>query len=769
MIGFLMQTRPVPASRAFGFAGLLVLFALAASAQQPKRPLNHKDYDGWRSIHNPVLSRDGKYLAYGLFPQDGDGQVVVREIATGKEFRQDAGAVPAAPPRMADDPEEPPQRGLRLSFTSDGRYLAAGTYPAKAETEKAKKEKKKPEEMPQGGMVVIDLATGAATRVEGVRSFQTPEKGGPWVAYLKVAAPAAPPAAAPSSRSGSRRREYGTEMILRNLAAGQERSFADVLEAAFAKDGKTLVYTVASRKEEENGVFAVTPGSNGAPAALVQGKGKYSKLTWDRDSRQIVFLAAGKLCRWDRKSAAAAELVTGSTAGLQKGYQVSENGSFTFSRDGARVFFGCGTPRPPASEAAAPGEDRVVADLWHWMDDFVQPMQKVRAARDRGSSYTAVFHLADNKFVQLANAAMRTVYPSDDGRFALGADDHLYRRLVDYDSTYADEYVIDTLTGARRKAVERYRGAGYGGGFHWSPDGRHILFYRDKNWHTIAVPDGGVTNITAGIKANFWEEQEDRPQAPSGYGTAGWTRDGRFAVVYDRHDVWQISADGKTAKNVTDGLGRRENLQFRVLRLERDDDPDAPRGLDPEKPLLLRAENLDTRDSGFWRDRLNAETPPQKLIMGARNYRATQKAREADVLLVTASTFYDYPDLSVSDSNFRDLRRVTDANPQKAGLIWGTGELVRYRNADGVPLSAALYKPENFDAKKKYPLIVYIYERLSQNVQQLRGPQAGPLHQHLLLREQRLPGADAGYRLHHRLAGAERAQVRAAGGAGGGG
>ena len=59
---------------------------------------------------------------------------------------------------------------------------------------------------------------------------------------------------------------------------------------------------------------------------------------------------------------------------------------------------------------------------------------------------------------------------------------------------------------------------------------------------------------------------------------------------------------------------------------------------------------------------------------------------------------------------------MTDANPRQSQLIWGTGELVNYRNADGVELQAALYKPENFDPAKKYPMMVYLYERLSQNV-----------------------------------------------------
>ena len=101
-------------------------------------------------------------------------------------------------------------------------------------------------------------------------------------------------------------------------------------------------------------------------------------------------------------------------------------------------------------------------------------------------------------------------------------------------------------------------------------------------------------------------------------------------------------------------------------------------------------------------------------------------------------------------------------------LVWGNGELIKYRNADGVELQAALYKPENFDPSKKYPMMVYLYERLSQNVHNFVRPGARPFDQLLLLRQQWLPGADAGHRLHHRASGAERAQVRPAGGAGGG-
>ncbi len=86
------------------------------------------------------------------------------------------------------------------------------------------------------------------------------------------------------------------------------------------------------------------------------------------------------------------------------------------------------------------------------------------------------------------------------------------------------------------------------------------------------------------------------------------------------------------------------------------------------------------------------------------------------MLALTESTFSEFPDLQVTDLSFRELRKVSDANPQQAGILWGSAELVHYSNLDGTPLSGILYKPENFDPKKKYPLLVYIYERLTQGL-----------------------------------------------------
>ncbi|MFO0930083.1 MAG: prolyl oligopeptidase family serine peptidase [Gemmataceae bacterium] len=94
-------------------------------------------------------------------------------------------------------------------------------------------------------------------------------------------------------------------------------------------------------------------------------------------------------------------------------------------------------------------------------------------------------------------------------------------------------------------------------------------------------------------------------------------------------------------------------------------------------------------------------------------------------MLLTVSTFADFPDLHVADRDFRSLRRVSDANPQKAALVWGQAELIRYRSGDDVPLQAMLIRPEDYNPNRKYPLIVYIYERLSQNLHLFVDPRPG--------------------------------------------
>jgi dipeptidyl aminopeptidase/acylaminoacyl peptidase len=736
------------------------LFASLLSAQQQtapaaKRPISHQDYDSWRSIVASQISRDGKFVAYAYVPQDGDGEIVARNIATGVDWRAPRGYRPPVPP--PDDPgtniaevQAALARLMRPVFTADSRFLVFSTEPTKAEVTKAKKEKKKPEDMPKNGLSIMDLANGTVTHIERVKSFRVPEDGAGFIAYLMEAAkpekpeekssaspdPTASPAAesspspvpsrAPAGRA-AKKKEYGTELVLRNTATGNERKFSDALDYTISKDAKTLVFTTSSRKEDTNGAFAVATHTDGAPAVLLSGKGKYQRLTWDEENTELAFISdkedAGakqpkfRLYYWNLKDPQASEIVSINSPGFRKEFVVSERGNLSFSLDGSHLFFGTAPPPEPEKnpDEEVPADEKVLVDLWHWKDDYVQPIQKVRAEQDRNRSYRAVYDLQARKFVQLADDTMETLAPSNDGTYALGSDNRKYRTISDYDPGFTDYYLVNTADGSRKPLLSKRRG-----GVSLSPGAKYAIYFDGKDWYSYSIADGATVNLTKNIAAHFYDEDNDVPSTPGPYGVAGWTKDDANVLLYDRYDIWQLAPDGSRARNLTDGAGRKEQVALRYVRL----DP-KERSIDLDKPMLLSADNYETHDSGFYRDKVNSDAPPQKLLMAAKDFGNPTKAKDADVLIMTASRFDQFPDIWVTNSTFREMKRVSNGDAQRAAYNWGAAELVSFKNVDGVPLKGLLLKPDNFDPRKKYPLIVYIYERLTQGLHQFRNPGPG--------------------------------------------
>ena len=77
---------------------LLATFVLATPSLAQKKALTQADWDRWRSIQGATLSNDGKWVAYTLSPQVGDGEFVVRSTTARRDFTA-AGTGPPGVPR----------------------------------------------------------------------------------------------------------------------------------------------------------------------------------------------------------------------------------------------------------------------------------------------------------------------------------------------------------------------------------------------------------------------------------------------------------------------------------------------------------------------------------------------------------------------------------------------------------------------------------------------------------------------------------------------
>jgi dipeptidyl aminopeptidase/acylaminoacyl peptidase len=212
------------------------------------------------------------------------------------------------------------------------------------------------------------------------------------------------------------------------------------------------------------------------------------------------------------------------------------------------------------------------------------------------------------------------------------------------------------------------------------------------------------------MNVKFYDEEHDTPDQANAYGHAGWTQDEKQILIYDHYDIWSFDPLMKRQPEMlTKGAGREQKITFRYSQL--DNDVNYITG-----PILLDAFNTVNKQNGFYRLDQPVSAIPTKLTMGEFKYIGERKAKNANVMLWARSTFQIFPDLWVSDMDFANAKRISDANPQQKNYLWGSVELVHWTAFDGEKLTGILYKPENFDPNKKYPMLVYFYERNSDNL-----------------------------------------------------
>lgn len=690
-----------------------------------KKPITQDTYDEWRTISGATLSHDGKWVAYTVSPVVGEGWLMVRSTGGGTEYANIGRGFTGRPQLQPSADSAAQFSAAPAQFSADSRFVVFTIYPPRADVERARARRGTP--MPRNAMGIVAVADGNLTRVPNVRSFRLARNGGRYLAYLLEDTTAAPRGAgagngAPATpASAGPRREYGTTLVLRDLAAGTETRIDGVTNYLFDDNEQWLGYTVTTRDGANNGAF-VRNLATGTVTTLLAGAATYRGFVFDRAGRQVAFVSDvndstprprfslyhASLQPAKGRPISARKLVAATDA--PEGLLVAERGQVAFTREGNGLLFAFGNV-PADSVPADSLVDKAVYDLWHWQDAQIMTQQKVTANRDRNRTYTALYTLAANKWTKLANDSLRVVV-SNDGKRVLGLNSLEYAIPQFWGEGATDAYLIDPLTGARTLVAKQLDGQPQ-----LSPGGNYVVWFEGGQWVAYATATGRKVVLTDKLPVKVLNEEFDSPDVPPPYGLGGWTEGDRRVLVYDRFDVWEIDPSGATpARNLTDGEGRRAGMTFRVLDLDREDP-----FLDARAPVLLRAVDTLTKASGFWRDRIGVDGTPEKIVMADRNFAGLQKARNAEQYLLTQSTFHEFPDLWTG-TDLASTTKISNANPQTTEYPRGSVELVSWYNGDGVPLRGLLYKPENFDPSRQYPMIVYFYEKLTDGLHNYQAP-----------------------------------------------
>lgn len=679
--------------------------------------LNLADYGRWNRVTSTSLSPDGKWMSYAYQPNDGDATLFIRQLDSDKLYTIPVGSAPI----FSDDSRwvgyfvSPPERaaGAGAAAGAGGRGGRGGGAPAGA---------------PAGGTTAGGAASGApaATRRFELLSLASGEKTPIANAATFKFAKGSKLLAIRMNKASAASTNNGADLIVRDLTNGSMRNIGNVNLYDFDNAGRLLAYTVDAAERIGNGIYVLKPAT-GETRALNTAIADYDQMVWSDEDSHLAVIRGDKtrgmrqktntLLAWKFVAAAAPTAIewNPSTDGaFPKEHVLSEYTAPRWSKDASQLFVGI---KEQEAEIAAADSLKANVDIWHWKDPDTQASQMIRLNQDRRSTYSGALSLAPVKFVRLADTSMRTVATTANGKWGIGRDDAPYRSDPMNTQNRTDYYRVNVADGTRTliaKNLTRTYGT--------SPDSKWFLYLKDK--HIIAYNLESATSfvLDATAKRLFVDVDDDHAADKPLYGIAGWARDGKSVLVNDEFDIWQLPLDpaGKPV-NVTNGMGASQQIVFRLARLSggggrggrggggggaADDD-----GIDMSKPLFMSAYGQWTKKSGYYE-----ATPgqnPKALIWDDKQIGGVSKADSADRVIFTQQTFKEFPDVWVSSTKFESPKKITDANPFIKEYAWGSKVLFDYKNSHGRKLQGTITLPANYVPGKKYPMIVFHYEIMS--------------------------------------------------------
>ncbi|MBF6628685.1 MAG: S9 family peptidase [Proteiniphilum sp.] len=672
----------------------LCFLLLTTILYSQKKPLDHSVYDSWKSLSRTSVTHDGTITATLISPQEGDTSLMIRHLPGNRTLTL--------------------ERVNSYTLSMDGKWTVGLLKAPFAERRQARIDKKKAEDMPEDSLLIINNRTFEVQKIANVKSFKTAEESVTHVAYTTTLPK-------DTTKKEDKKEKPKKLLILRDLLSQGEDTIHNAKEHLFNRFGNAFAVVIEPEKKDSTDVPGVLFFDLHKPEKklISREKREYKSLSFDEPGSQLVYLSTGDTSKVDQKvydlryfkngSDSALIIADKNATGLPEGWIFNEYASPSFSKDGKRILTGA-APRQEPKDTTLVEFEMATLDIWNWQDALIPPQQLVELKRENRRTYTGIIDPAHfNYFRPLATEEMpyATVADEGNGRYALLWSDLPYLTESQWDITSRYDAWIKDLEDNNLQSIARP----LPGRPILSPMGNFTIWWdaAQREWFAYDNREKRIINLTEDIPVNFWYEKHDTPSQPGSYGIAAWGEKDAYLLLNDAFDIWKIDPKGaKKAENITGHAGRNDSITFRYLNT----DPEK-RFIEPDDLLLLSAFDNRSKERGFYTLSQRGRQPLKKRVLEGYTFTSLKKAKEKDLFVFEKSNFHTPPDLYVTSDFWESSEKLTRINPQMEEYNWGSAELISWTSFTGVPLKGVLYKPEDFDPAKKYPVMIYFYEQHS--------------------------------------------------------
>ena len=667
--------------RILGIGLLAVIPFLSMKAQKSLTP---QDLEAWKRITTRTISNDGQWAGAVFTPWKGDSEVHL--------LSTDGKAVQTYSP------------AAEVKFSSSAAYAVIKQVPADALMDNLKLKKTKKDKMPMDELVIRNLKTGAEWKIDSLKAYRLAEEGD-WLAYQRT--------------------RKDSSLVVVSLDGTNKYVLPSASLYGFAKEKAALYFVTKDTVGGKKPGMYVWSAEMPQPVLVKEGKGLFLQPAFNNKGTQLAFLYTDNqkekdytMTLWVSEVAnAAREIANPTTTGLPEGWVISPNQRLNFSEDASRLFFGT-APAPMRKDSTILDANRPNVQVWNWDEPVQYTVQHYNVKRDLKKAYAAVYHLNDNKLVQVATEELPdAVLPVKGmGDWAIVSTSKPYSLSSMWEGRTRSDYYKVLLATGERTLISKADYASY----RLSSTGKYAGTYNqtDSCWYTINLADNRKIQLTTPQTFPAWDEDNDTPNYPSPHGYAGWTKGDAAVLIYDRYDIWSFDPEGKKAPVRLTKDGREKKVTYRYVALDKEKEY-----IDLKEPMLMTGFNETDKSTGLYRARLASPAHPTLLAGGAYNYDHVLKAKKADKYIYTRENFEVFPDVWAAEASFKKGIQLTQGIKQQEPYIWGTAELISWTSLDGRKLEGVIYKPVNFDPNKKYPMIVNFYERNSETLNKYRMPE----------------------------------------------
>ncbi|WP_051336261.1 alpha/beta hydrolase family protein [Aquimarina latercula] len=685
----------------------LFFFSFTTLIFAQKRSLTHDDYDLWKSITDTKISNSGKLIVSVIetATKRGDGYIEIYNTESNKKFTF--------------------FNGYDSSITEDESYVVFKRKPKYETVRKEKKKKLKKDKTTKDDLFVYDVkANKIYDSITRVSSYKVPDDSNGWLVIEKFKNKKPEKKKKDTLKAKAKdtvklklgkafKQNY---VLVYDLKTKERDTILQIKNFVLSEKGKKFYYTKKDEKKKKKdiGVFEYDIVSK-SKFLIDSTRYIYNKLSVDKSGEHFSFIAAKDSTHVDSlqyelfyyKNQKLIDLVDVLGKNLRNNWELEDDQTSFFSENGSRLYF-YSKPKVEFIQDTTLLEDEIPqVDVWNWKDKMIQPEQSARFEELKKRAFisyydtekSSVVHIQDDTFEDL-------IFDKDQQqKYILGATGTPYDSERSWLLPWTrDFYVIDTYTGQKRLGLTKTALRPF-----LSPDGRYALYYDifKKHWFSLELSTLKKVNLTEKVKVAFYDEDDDHPMLPYPYGFGGFDKDGN-GLIYDKFDIWKVSMSGETKPINITAIGRKKNIEYRTERLDSENRDNASYS---GQDLLITSFDKTTKSSGLYvlRDnKLVEKIKPTEFFLDEYN-----KAKKGEVITFRKQNFNTFQDLHYTNNNFENITQITKANPQKEEFKWGTAELFSWKAYDGTKLDGIIYKPEDFDPSKKYPLITYFYEKRS--------------------------------------------------------